>query len=124
MDAWFNVATDPYMDASYTNKHYSVGIKIEEIRLCLQIYITYYNAAIVVDFCNLKLCLEYTLNRKKKKRFVGLSDCWLTDRRIQMYQWYFLKFVFILMDIGPAPRNFLLDPLNFCRTYIFYVKLF
>jgi hypothetical protein len=41
-----------------------------------------------------------------------------------MYQWYFLKFVFILMDIGPAPRNFLLDPLNFCRTYIFYVKLF
>jgi hypothetical protein len=23
-----------------------------------------------------------------------------------------------------APRNFLLDPLNFCRTYIFYVKLF
>jgi hypothetical protein len=74
------------MDASYTNKHYSVGIKIEEIRLCLQIYITYYNAAIVVDFCNLKLSLEYTLNRKKKKRFVGLSDCWPTDRRIQMYQ--------------------------------------
>ena len=36
----------------------------------------------------------------------------------------FLKFVFILLDIGPAPRNFLLDPLNFCRTYIFYVKLF
>jgi hypothetical protein len=31
----------------------------------------------------------------------------------------FLKFVFILLDIGPAPRNFLLDPLNFCRTYIF-----
>jgi hypothetical protein len=36
----------------------------------------------------------------------------------------FLKFVFILQDIGPAPRNFLLDPLNFCQTYIFYVKLF
>jgi hypothetical protein len=36
----------------------------------------------------------------------------------------FLKFVFILLDIGPTPRNFLLDPLNFCRTYIFYVKLF
>jgi hypothetical protein len=36
----------------------------------------------------------------------------------------FLKFVFILLDIGPAPRNFLLDPLNFCRTYIYYVKLF
>jgi hypothetical protein len=36
----------------------------------------------------------------------------------------FLKFVFILLDIGPAPRNFLLDPLNFCWTYIFYVKLF
>jgi hypothetical protein len=35
----------------------------------------------------------------------------------------FLKFVFILLDIGPAPRKFLLDPLNFCRTYIFYVKL-
>jgi hypothetical protein len=33
---------------------------------------------------------------------------------------HFLKFVFILLDIGPAPRNFLLDPLNFCRTYIFY----
>jgi hypothetical protein len=36
----------------------------------------------------------------------------------------FLKFIFILLDIGPALRNFLLDPLNFCRTYIFYVKLF
>ena len=36
----------------------------------------------------------------------------------------FLKFVFILLDIGPAPSNFLLDPLNFCWTYIFYVKLF
>ena len=36
----------------------------------------------------------------------------------------FLKFVFILLDIGPAPRKFLLVPLNFCRTYIFYVKLF
>jgi hypothetical protein len=36
----------------------------------------------------------------------------------------FLKFVFILLDIGPAPRNFLLNPLNFCLTYIFYVKLF
>ena len=31
----------------------------------------------------------------------------------------FLKFVFIFLDIGPAPRNFLLDPLNFCQTYIF-----
>ena len=36
----------------------------------------------------------------------------------------FLKFVFILLDIGPAPRNFLLDPLNFCRTYIFYINCF
>ena len=36
----------------------------------------------------------------------------------------FLKFVFILLVIGPAARNFLLDPLNFCRTYIVYVKLF
>ena len=36
----------------------------------------------------------------------------------------FLKFVFILVDIGPAPRNFLLDSLNFCWTYISYVKLF
>jgi hypothetical protein len=36
----------------------------------------------------------------------------------------FFKFVFILLDIVPAPRNFLLDLLNFCRTYIFYVKLF
>jgi len=35
----------------------------------------------------------------------------------------FLKFVFILLDIGPAPRNFLLDPLNFCRTYIFLCKI-
>jgi hypothetical protein len=25
--------------------------------------------------------------------------------------------VFILLDIGPALRNFLLDPLNICRTY-------
>ena len=30
----------------------------------------------------------------------------------------FLKFVFILLDM-----NFLLDPLNVCRTYIFYAKL-
>ena len=33
----------------------------------------------------------------------------------------FLKFVFILLDISPAPTKFMLDPLNFCRTY---VKLF
>ena len=33
----------------------------------------------------------------------------------------FLKFVFNLLDIGPAPRNFLLDPLNFCRTYIYFL---
>jgi hypothetical protein len=36
----------------------------------------------------------------------------------------FLKFVFILLDIGPAPRNILLDPLNFCPTYIFYHKTY
>ena len=45
----------------------------------MQIYIKYNT---VVDFCNLKLSLEYTLNRKKKKRFVELSGCWLTDRHI------------------------------------------
>jgi hypothetical protein len=36
----------------------------------------------------------------------------------------FLKFVFILLDIGPAPMNFLLDPLNFAGPTFFYVKLF
>jgi hypothetical protein len=46
---------------------------------------------------------------------VGKIGSFITD---------FLKFVFILLDIGPAPRNFLLDPLNFCRIYIFYAKLF
>jgi hypothetical protein len=35
----------------------------------------------------------------------------------------FFKFVSILPDMGPAPRNFLLDPLNFCRTYIFLCKI-
>jgi hypothetical protein len=38
-----------------------------------------------------------------------------------MHSTDFLKFVFILLDIGPATRNFLLDPLNFFQTYIFYV---
>ena len=41
--------------------------------------------------------------------------------QVNMHSTDFLKFVFILLDIGPATRNFLLDPLNFFQTYIFYV---
>ena len=65
---------------------------------------------ICLDPCQWSLMSLITGNKVKKTHKPRYSD--------------FLKFVFILFDIGPAPRNSLLDPLNFCRTYIFYVKLF
>ena len=41
-----------------------------------------------------------------------------------IWQTFWNLFSFCWTYIGPAPRNFLLYPLNFCRTYIFYLKLF
>ena len=76
-------------------------------------------------------CRETTHDEAFKKKVSHATACYdlLTKEatkevNLRSINADFLKFVFILLDIGPAPRNFLLDPLNFCLTYIFYVKLF
>jgi hypothetical protein len=80
----------------------------------------------------MKLVLVSTQLKKKEQRLVGSESeqgqrkAWripspkksiFNDRSVSENQFNIvlqtLKFVFILLDIGPVPRNFLLDPLNF-----------
>jgi hypothetical protein len=87
---------------------------------------------LLVSFSNSMTYRQVTINYNwlNNKQILTLP-CWLNNKQI-LTQWKtiaklsgkqhphadFLKFVFILLDISP-PRNFLLDPLNFCQTYIF-----